>query len=165
MGKKFLEFLEYRNLLTKVSSFFAKRYRLNYQDIYSEACWIFIQTLEKYNEKRNVKFSTFLYSRLRYLHTYCKKEKKILCSNLSLEAADSIVFDIETQCVSKLDFELIKKRLGFTKFFDYLSQIENFSSKKRRELLSILREESGKSLKLFKQNKEALQRFINYELA
>ena len=65
-------FKQYQPLIESFTWKATKRYRyLEHEDIKQQAYLIFCEAIERYDEKRNVKFITFLFHRLRTLNDYC----------------------------------------------------------------------------------------------
>lgn len=74
-----------------------KRYRsLEYADIRQQAYLIFCEAVQRYDDKKNVKFITFLFHRLRTLNDYCKKSTK-LNYTVSVDSKDYLFIYNDTQ--------------------------------------------------------------------
>lgn len=55
-----------------------KKYGVTYEENLSQAYLIFMESIERYDETRGAKFSSFLFSRLRTLEDFCAKENRYI---------------------------------------------------------------------------------------
>ena len=70
-----INYRTYKNLIRKHAWRLSKKYNYDFDELYSEGCLIFTQTIKKYNEQK-AKFSTYLYKSLYFgLRDYIKKNK------------------------------------------------------------------------------------------
>lgn len=69
-----IKFEDYKNLIYKEAWKYSRMYNKELGDLISEGYIIFTEVVEKYDESRGVKFSTYLQFCLRKLIDYCKKE-------------------------------------------------------------------------------------------
>lgn len=69
-------FIDNQKLLHKTASYYHHRYGVEYEEVLSEAFLIFAETINKYESGHGCMFSSYLYSRLSQLHTFCRTEQK-----------------------------------------------------------------------------------------
>jgi hypothetical protein len=62
-------YLEYEGLIKKRCNVISKRYGVEFDEVFGEAQIIFCESINKFDESKGIKFSTFLYHQLRDLST------------------------------------------------------------------------------------------------
>jgi len=63
-----------QNLIRKSAWYYAKKFNMEFEELESQGYLIFCQALEKFDESKGAKFSTFLCHQLRALKDHCVSE-------------------------------------------------------------------------------------------
>lgn len=100
-------------------------YGVEYEEVLSQSYLIFMEALEKYDSGKGAKFSSYLFSRLRTLADYCKKETRYknravpLFSHATMQT-DEVVYEYEIENEALID-------PYWTKFCQVLEMYESMS--------------------------------------
>jgi len=141
---------QYLPMIRKAAWQASRMWKQEYEEALSIAYEVFIETLGKYDDKRNVKFGTYLYHRLRKVNEKCKSQhqkKKNECST-------TILINI----IDKRIFNIFKERL---EFYD---SSETELSLKARELLNwLLTTEHEKNRASFHRTRKHFTQVLNWK--
>lgn len=78
-------FKKFERMLYSRAWFYSIAYRIDFEEVQSQAFLIFMEALERFDPLRGTDFSTFLYWRLQTLGDYCKAEKRYESQLLPLD--------------------------------------------------------------------------------
>jgi len=103
------EFNKYKKLIWQKCHYYSKKYHVDYDEVESQAYFIFTIALQKYNPSIS-KFSTFLVSELQWLQNFCQRQNKL-----------------ETEFSEEIDFDSFQAREegGLENFVKVQSRIES----------------------------------------
>lgn len=106
--KNKIKFEDHINMCRKAAWKITKKYYLEYEEVEAQSFLIYAEAIEKFNDKKGTKFSTYLWYRLLILNEYAQKQ-----FNNNQNSSEDLEDFQNTAFAKSYDFELFVEILEF----------------------------------------------------